>query len=435
MKFEKIGTNYAKFTFDVTPEVFKAGLDSAFEKIKADVEVKGFRKGHVPKEIYINKFGEQSLYEEALNYAINANYEEIFNEESVVIVGSPQVDVDFEKISSTEPFEVSLTFPIKPEVKLGEYLNAPVEKVDVSVADEEVEEELNNLLLQHQSLEPKTEGALEDGDVAIIDFEGFLEGEPFEGGKSENHQLKIGSGSFIPGFEEQLVGMNPEEEKSIDITFPEEYHSEDLKGKAVVFEVKLHEIKVETQPELDDEFVKSLNKEDIETVEALKEDIRKSIEDYKESNNKNRILGTAVKFAVDNAEVDVPVEMINHERDNIVKQFESDVKNQYGIEFEMYLQLTGMTKEQFEAEMSKEAQNRVLTTLVIEAISEKENFEISEEDIEVKYEEIANMYQMDVNEVKTHLNKEVIEREVRFGKTLELLENNIKEVESEEIED
>lgn len=432
MKFEKLGSNYAKFTFKVEPELFKQGLDFAFNKIKGEVEVKGFRKGHVPREIYDSKFGVESLYEEALNYAISANYAKIFEEKSIVIVGEAKIDVDVSKISADEAFEVSLTFPIKPEVKLGEYIGAEVEKADFAVTDEEVNQEIEALLERSNTLIPKEGDILEDGDVSIINYEGFLNEEAFEGGQAENHQLKIGSNSFIPGFEEKLIGMKTGEEKDINLTFPEEYHAEDLAGEEVVFKVKLNEIKVEKQAELNDEFVKTLNKENIETVEDLKEDIKKSIAAHKETNEKNRIVGTAVKFAVDNADVEVPVEMIEHEKNNMIAQTEENIKGQYGIELEMYVQLTGMTMEQFEAEMQKQAQDRVLTTLVIEAITEKENFEVTDEEIDAKYAEIAEMYNVDRKEVEKQLTKEMIKREVQFNKTVDYLEENVKEIEKVE---
>jgi trigger factor len=431
MKFEKLGTNYAKFTFTIEPELFNKGLDHAFDKVKGDVEVKGFRKGHVPREIYESRFGVESLYEEALNYVISANYEKVFAEESVIIVGEPKVDVDISKVSREKTFEVSLTFPIKPEVVLGEYINAKVAKRNLVVSDEEIDAEINRLLAQNNSLVPKEGDTLENGDVSVIDFEGFLDGVPFEGGKAENHELEIGSGMFIPGFEEQMVGMKVGEEKDINVTFPEEYHAEDLKGKEVVFKVKLHEIKVEEKAELNDAFVENLNKEGIKTVAALKEDIENRLRNNKEKSEKNRIIGTAVKFAVDNAKVDIPIEMINYEAENMIKYTEDTVKNQYGIEFEMYLQLMGMTLEQYKKEMHNQAQDKVLTSLVIEAIAAKENFTVTDEEVDAKYEEIANSYNMEKADVEKQLSKDIVIREVQFGKAVDYLEANVLEVEEE----
>lgn len=432
MKFEKIGTNYAKFTFTVEPATFKEGLDYAFDKVKGEVEVKGFRKGHVPREIYESKFGVESLYEEAINYVISKDYRKVFEEKSVIIAGDPKTDVDVSKISNNEPFEYTLTFPIKPEVKLGEYLHAEVSKVDLEVTDAEIDAEVNKLLNKNNTLVPKETGAVMLGDVAIIDFEGFLDNDPFEGGKGENHQLEIGSGSFIPGFEEQLVGMNTGDVKDINITFPEEYHAEDLAGKEVTFNVKLHEIKVYEKLELNDEFVEGLNKEGIKTVVELKEDILNKLKENKKIQEKNRVIGTAVKFAVDNAKVDIPVEMINYEKENMIKQTEDQIKGQYGIELEMYTQLMGMTMEQYEHEVYHQAEDRVLTSLVIEAIADKEDFLVTDEEISEKYDEIAKTYNMERADVEKQLSSEMIKREIQFNKTIDYLEENVKEVEKTE---
>lgn len=427
MKFEKIGTNYAKFTFEVAPHDFNHGLDHAFQHVQPKIEVDGFRKGKVPRNIYEAKFGVESLYEDALNHVIGHLYDEVFTEKSVTIVGDPKIDVDVAKISRTENFEISLTFPIKPEVVLGEYVGVEVEKRNLDVTDEDVNQEIDNLLSKGAQLQPKEEGSLENGDTAIIDFEGFVDEVAFEGGKGENYSLKIGSNQFIPGFEEQLVGMVPGQERDINVTFPEEYHAEDLKGKAAVFKVLLHEIKVEAKEELTDEFVASLKREGVNTVEELKADIKAKLAQNKESSEKNRIVGSAVKFAVDNAQVDIPMEMIDAEKKNMRQSIEQQAK-QYGIELEMYVQFSGLTLEQFEADLGRQAQERVLTSLVIDAISQKEAFEVTDEELETKYTEIAQMYGMDVKAVKEQLTDDVIVNEVRFGKTIDYLEANVKEV-------
>ncbi|NLN50482.1 MAG: trigger factor [Acholeplasmataceae bacterium] len=430
MKFEKLGTNYAKFTFEITPKVFAEGLDYAFDKVKKDIEVKGFRKGHVPRNVYENRFGVESLYEEALNYVIAQNYQKVFEESTVIIVGEPKIDVDIKKITLEKPFEVSLTFPVKPDVKLGAYVGAEVEKKDLTVSEEEIEQEIQMLLSRNSQLVLKEAGALENGDTAIIDFEGFVDGEAFAGGKAENHQLKIGSNQFIPGFEEKLVGMNTGEEKEIKVEFPKDYHEKSLAGQEAVFKVKLHEIKQEVKEQLTDEFVKSLKRDKIETVDQLKTDIEENLAAQKTTSEKNRIVGAAVKFAVDNANVDIPFEMIEQEQKNIRSSIEQQAK-QYGIEFEMYVQFSGMTMEQFEAEIGRQAQERVLTSLVIDAIAEKEALPVAEEEIKDKYEEIAKLYNMDLKEVKKQLTEEVIIKEVRFSKTIDFLEENIKEIDQE----
>lgn len=427
MKFEKLGTNYAKFTFTISPSEFAHGLDHAFEEIKDDVEVKGFRKGHVPRNIYESKFGVESLYEKALNHTIGHLYDQVFKEKSVVIVGDPKVDVDVASISLDKEFELSLTFPIKPEVNLGAYTGVEVKKRNTKVTAKEVNSEIDMLLSKNSVLEIKETEVLEADDTAIIDFEGFLNEVPFEGGKAEGHALKIGSGQFIPGFEEQLIGMKLGEEKDIHVTFPEEYHSEELKGQAVIFKVKLHEIKVEKKETLNDDFVKSLNREGVETVEALKADIKEKLTKEKAESEKNRVIGEAVKYAVDNAEVDIPMEMIDHEKNNMKQQVESQAK-QYGIELEMYVQFSGMTMDQFESNLSRQAQDKVHTSLVIEAIAQKEAFAVSSEEIEAKYNEISALYQVEVKEVKAQLSEDVIINEVRFEKAIDFLEANVIEV-------
>ncbi len=427
MKFEKLEKNYAKFTFEIKPEEFEHGLEYAFNQVKEKVELKGFRKGHVPRNIYEQKFGVETLYEDALNHVIAHLYEDVFKEDSVIIVGHPEVDVDFANIKVGESFTLSLTFPVKPEVTLGSYTGVEVPKKDISVTEDEIKGRIDNLLAQNKALVPKEGETLENGDTAIFDFEGFLNDVPFEGGKADNHQLEIGSNQFIPGFEEQMVGMKVGEEKALNVTFPEEYHSEELKGQAVVFNVKLHEIKVQEREELNDEFVKSLNKENVNTVAELKESINNEIASEKEISEKNRIIGSAVKYAVDNAKVDIPKEMIQTEKDNMYKQTESQAK-QYGIEMEMYLQFSGMTKEQFEESLQKQAEDRVLTSLVIEEVAKKENFEVTKEEIESKYEEISKQYNLEVKQVKEQLEEDVIANEVRFAKAIDFLEKSVKEV-------
>ncbi len=430
MKFEKLGTNYAKFTFEVTPEIFEHGLDHSFDSVKEKIEVKGFRKGHVPRNIYETKFGVESLYEEALNHVIGHFYKEVFTEKSVVIVGEPKVDVDVKTINREKPFKLSLTFPIKPEVLLGEYLGAKAKKLDLEVKEEEINQELERLLSQNSQLVPKDGENLEKGDTAIFDFEGFVDDKPFEGGKAENYQLKIGSNQFIPGFEDGMIGLKAGEQKDINVVFPKEYQEASLAGKEAIFKVKLHEIKIETKQELTDEFVLSLKKENVDTVDKLKQSITQELTASKEKSEETRVTGTAIKFAVSNAKVDIPIEMIEHEKKNMRKSIEEQAK-QYGIEFSMYIQFSGLTMEQFEAEIGRQAQDRVLTSLVIDAIAQKENLPVSKEDIEKKYDEIATHYNIDKKEVKKQLSKDVMTNEVRFDKTIEYLKNNVEFSEEE----
>ncbi|MDY3196172.1 MAG: trigger factor [Paracholeplasma sp.] len=427
MKFEKISSNRVKFTFEVTPHEFEHGLDHAFEHAVKDVEIKGFRKGHVPRNIFEQKFGVESLFEDALNHVISHKYQEIFTVDSIVIVGEPKLDLDPTAVKRNETFELSIIAAIKPEVELGEYKGLEVPKKDVTVSDEDINKEIETLLNQNASLEPKESNVLENGDTAIFDFEGFQDGVAFDGGKAENYEMVIGSNQFIPGFEEQMVGMTIGEEKDISVTFPEQYQSESLAGKPAVFKVKLHELKVQKGETLSDEFVKGLNRDGVETVEQLKEDIKKSLTSQKEVSEKDRITGSAVKFACDNAKVEIPEEMIQAEVAQLRQNVENQAK-QYQIDFEMFVQLNGLTMEQFNTEMEKQANDRVLTSLVIEAVAIKENLSATEEEINAKYQEIADMYKMPVDAVKKQLTDDVITNEVSFGKAVDFLTANVKEV-------
>ena len=427
MKFEKLSTNRAKFTFEVTPHEFEHGLDHAFEHAVQNVEVKGFRKGKVPRNIFENKFGVESLYEDALNHVISHLYQHIFDEKSVVVVGEPQIDLDIKSVKRGEAFSVSIIVPIKPEVVLGDYKGVEVAKKNLVASEAEVEAEIKKLLAQNSSLEAKATDVLENGDTAIFDFEGFVDNVPFDGGKAENYELVIGSGQFIPGFEDGMVGLRIGESRDVNVQFPEQYQAEHLAGKPAVFKVKLHEIKVAKLEELNDAFVVGLKREGVETVEALRADIKASLEKQKESSEADRVTGTAVKFACDNATVDIPQEMIDQEVNQLRKNVENQAK-QYNIDFEMFVQLNGLTMDQFNAEMNKQAKDRVLTSLVIEAVAQKENIVATEAEIDAKYEEIAQMYKLSAADVKKQLEPEVVTNEVTFNKAIDLLTSSVKEV-------
>ena len=427
MKFEKLSTNRAKFTFEVTPHEFEHGLDHAFEHAAQTVEVKGFRKGKVPRNIFENKFGVESLYEDALNHVISHLYQQIFEEKSVTVVGEPQIDLDIKNVKRGEAFSVSIIVPIKPEVTLGDYKGAEVAKKNLVASDEEIDAEIKKLLAHNSSLEAKESDVLENGDTAIFDFEGFVDGVPFDGGKAENYELVIGSGQFIPGFEDGMLGLRIGESRDVNVTFPEQYQAEALAGKPAVFKVKLHELKVAKLEVLNDEFVVGLKRDGVETVEALKADVKSSLEKQKESSEADRITGTAVKFACDNAVVDIPQEMIDAEVNQLRKNVENQAK-QYNIDFEMFVQLNGLTMDQFNAEMTKQAKDRVLTSLVIEAVAHKENIVATEAEIDAKYDEIAKMYKLSVADVKKQLEPEVVTNEVTFNKAIDLLTASVKEV-------
>jgi len=419
MIVEKVSTNRVKYTFDVTPHEFEHGLDHAFEHVQKDVEVKGFRKGHVPRNIYESKFGVESLYEDALNHVLHHKMHEAQNHPDYEIVGQPKVEVDFNAIKRGETFQVALVAPVKPEVTLGQYKGIEVKAIKTDVTESEVNAEIKNLLTQGSELQPK-EGSLNFGDTAIFDFEGLLEGVPFDGGKAENYSLEIGSNQFIPGFEEQMVGMNPGEERSLNVTFPEKYQAENLAGKAVVFNVKLHEVKSKVEAELNDEFVKTLNKEGVTTVEELKVSTRKSLEDHKKNEAENTITEHVINAVLAQATMDIPQEMVDEEiaqaRENVVNQ-----AKQYGLELDMFLSLSGVNKEQFEKQLQEESLKRVKTTLVVEAVAKKEGLTANPEELAQKYEELSKRYNMPVEDIKKYIPETALQNDVILNKAYQFI--------------
>ena len=425
MIVEKMSSNRVKFTFDVTSHEFEHGLDHAFDHVQKDVEVKGFRKGHVPRNIYESKFGVETLFEDAINHVLHHKMHEAQNHPDYEIVGQPKVELKWEDIKRGETFQVSLIAPVKPEVTLGAYTGIEVDAIDTVVSDDDVQKELKKLVSQNGTLVPK-EGSLAEGDTAIFDFEGFLEGVPFEGGKAENYSLEIGSNQFIPGFEAQMVGMNPGETKDLNVKFPDEYQAENLKGKDVVFTVKLHEVKTMTTSTLNDEFVQSLNREGVTTVDELTQDTRKTLEEQKKSAAEQAITEKVMTIVLDNASTDIPEEMIAEEvaqaKENVVNQ-----AKQYGLELDMFLSLSGIDKDQFEAQLEQESAKRVKTTLVMEAIAKKEGFIATEEELVAKYDELSARYNMPVDEIKKYIPKNALEHDVTLNKAYQfVLDSAIK---------
>ena len=423
MKVERINENTAKYTFVVSPEEFEHGLTHAYESIKPNVEIDGFRKGHVPQKQYEQKFGVESLYEDALNHVFGHKFNEAVQDRTFTIVGDPDIDLDITKVVRGEEFEFSFIAPIKPDVTLGQYKEIEVEAEDVSVTDEEVEQAIEAELKKAEVLKDKEDGALEEGDTAIFDFKGIKDGVAFEGGTAENYQLEIGSGQFIPGFEEQMVGMKQEEEKSIDLTFPEDYHAEDLAGANVTFEVKLWEIKVKVRPELNDQFVRSLDKEGVKTVEEYREFLRNDILAAKEAQERARVTDSVILKASENSTLNIPPQMIKYESDQYKQQLTQQAM-QYGLDLETYISFTGQTLEQFNEQVDKQSELRIRQMLTIEAIIQKEGINATKEEIEAKYLEIATMYNQPIAEIKKHIDEKSVEMEVAFGKAIDFLYDN-----------
>ncbi|MCR3906916.1 MAG: trigger factor [Tenericutes bacterium] len=419
MKVEKTKDNKVRYSFDVTPEEFEHGLDHAFEHVVKDVELKGFRKGKVPRNIYETKFGVETLYEDALNHVLHHKYHEAQAHPDYEIVGQPDIDVDIKNIKRGETFLVSLIAEVKPEVTLGEYKGVEIKKIDATVTDEDVEAEIKKQVSQSGQLEPK-DGAIELGDTAIFDFEGFLDGVPFEGGKAENHSLEIGSNQFIPGFEEQMVGMKSGEEKDINVKFPEQYQAENLAGKEVVFKIKLHEVKAKVESELNDEFVQSLKKEGVTTVEQFREATKKELEEKRQADADNQMTNELLTKVLEAAKVEIPQVMIDEEITQAKANVEQQAK-QYGLEMDMFLSMSGVTPEQFEQQIAEESKKRVQTTLVIEAVAKAEGLTATEEEVNEKYDELAKRYNMPVEEVKKYLPANILTSDVVLNKAYKFI--------------
>ncbi|MCK5761444.1 MAG: trigger factor [Candidatus Izimaplasma sp.] len=424
-KVDKLSGSKVRIEIEVSKEAFEHGLNHAFDAVKADVEVKGFRKGKVSREIFEQHYGVESLYEEAINHCIQDTYIDAVTTEKIAVVAQPKIDLDITKVEKGKDFTYVAEVAVEPVVTLGEYKGIEFENLSDEIKPEAVDVEINKLLEQNAELVLKEEGSLENGDTAIFDFEGSVDGVLFEGGKAENYELLIGSGQFIPGFEDKMLGMTVEEERNLDIKFPDDYQAENLKGKEAIFKVKLHEMKRKELPELNDDFIKELDKEGINTIDELKENTLNTLKDQLILKNKNSRIDFAVNTAVDNATFEIAQEMIEEEKnrlmDNVVQQ-----AKQYKLDLDTYLQYSGISKEDFEKNLLKDAEKSIATRIVVQAIAKEEKIEASNEEKDAKYDEIATQYKMDINQVKASVNDEAIALEVEYKKALDFLVDNLK---------
>ncbi len=425
MNFEKIDGNKVKVNFEVSCEEFKAGLDYAFTEAQKKASVPGFRKGHVPRNVFEQKYGVEALYEDAVNFCISQKYDELFDNQEFEIVGKPNVDLDWASLSKETGFKFVVSAPIKPDVTLGDYKGLEATKESAEVTKEEVDKEVKELLKEQLVTTVKETGTLENGDTAVLDYKGLKDGVAFDGGTAENATLEIGSHTFIPGFEEQMVGMAPGEERSLNLMFPENYGQKDLAGAAVVFEVKLHEIKMTTLPEITDELVSGLNREDCKTAEEFYPAIQKDLETKKANYVQNKLEDELITLAVNNAKFTPSKEMIETEKNNLIDRVEKQYK-QYGFDLATFLMYTGQTKESFEAQQEAEAKKKISTHLVLEAIVKAENITASAEDVEAKYADYAKAYNMPVEELKKYINANDVEFEVSFKKAIDLIVSSAK---------
>ncbi|MFD1358387.1 trigger factor [Fictibacillus halophilus] len=427
-KWEKLEGNQGVLTVEVEASEVDTALDQAFKKVVKKVNVPGFRKGKMPRRLFEQRFGVESLYQDALDILLPKAYGDAVEETGIEPVDRPEVDIEKMEQGSNLVFTAKVI--VKPEVKLGEYKGLEVEKTETEVTDEDVQNELTRLQEQQAELVVKEDGAIENGDTVNLDFEGFVDGEAFEGGKAENYSLEIGSGSFIPGFEEQLVGEKAGAEKDVNVSFPEEYHAEELAGKPAVFKVKIHDIKSKQLPELNDEFAKEAEG-DAETLEDLKKELRTKLEESKKQEAENQTRETVIEKASENAEIEIPEAMVNTELDRMVQEFGQRLQMQ-GMNLDLYYQFSGTSEEALREQMKEDAQKRVRTNLVLEAIVEAENIEVSEEEIDAELNKMAEMYKMEVEQIKQMLamqgGNDAVAADLKVRKAIDFLVENSKTV-------
>lgn len=425
-KWEKTEANVGVLEVEVASDRFAKALDAAFKKVVKDVNLPGFRKGKVPRKIFEARFGVEALYQDAVDILLPDAYQEAVDEAGINPVDRPSVDVV--QIESGKPFIFKATVTVKPEVQLGEYKGLEIEDKKFEVTDETVAEEIDQVLKSHAEIEVVEDGAVENGDTVSIDFRGTVNGEAFEGGEAENFQLEIGSGTFIAGFEDQLLGMKTGEERDIEVTFPEDYHVKSLQGALATFHVVLHDIKRKVLRELTDEFVQEIS--DFETVDEYKNDLRTRLEERAKQERERYIEEEAITKATENATIDLPSVMVDHEIDHQLNNFAQQLQMQQ-IPFDAYLEFTGTTVDELRGQFSEAAEKSVRTALVLEAIAKAENISVSDEDVDAELQKVAESSGLELERVRELMSVrdpglESFRNDLATRKAVELIVENSK---------
>lgn len=425
VNFEKTGSITGELKFTIDREVVEKGLNKTFNQVKGSLQVPGFRKGRVPRKLFNQMYGEESLYEDTLNDIFPTAYSEALEEVEEEVVGQPSIkDISWEP---GKDWELEVEVSLKPEVELGQYKDLEVTKYDREVTDEDVEESLENRRTQFAELVIKEDAPAEEGDTVVIDYEGSVDGEVFEGGSATNYSLELGSDSFIPGFEEQLIGAETGSEVEVKVTFPEDYHAEDLAGKEAVFNVTVHEIKAKELPELDDEFAKDVDDE-VETIDELREKIREELETTRKQYADEARDEEAIRKAVENAEIpEIPYDMTHEEVHRQMDMFYNNLQQQ-GMTPEMYFNITQTSEADLHDQFEIGAEDSVRTNLVIEAIVEAEDLAATEEEQEKEINELAEQYNLSVEQVREVLSPELLTRDIAMKKAVDLISSSAKEV-------
>lgn len=417
--------NVVKLVIEATAEEFEAGLNTAYNKSKNKINVPGFRKGKAPRKMIEKLYGSEIFYEDAANAIIPDAYASAATESELDIVSQPKINVV--QLEAGKPFIFEAEVAVRPEVELGQYKGVEVSKCDTEVTDADVEEEIKKVQEQNARTISVEDRAVKDGDMTVIDFEGFVDGVAFEGGKGESYPLTIGSHSFIDNFEEQLIGMNIGEEKEINVTFPEEYHAEALKGKPATFKVSVKEIKEKQLPELDDDFAQDVS--DFDTLAEYKEDIKKKVADRKAADAKSKKESEAIEKVVEASKMDIPEAMIQTQVNRMAEDFAQRLQQQ-GLSLEQYFQYTGLTADKIIADMKPEAEKRIKNSLVLEAVAKAENIEVSDEEFEAELQKMADMYKMELDKIKEFMGDNEAEQmkgDIAVQKAVELITSSAVE--------
>ena len=431
VQVKNLEKNMAKLTIEVSAEELEKALQAAYMKEKSKISIPGFRKGKVPRMMVEKMYGPEIFFEDAANMLITQEYPKAVEESGADVVSRPEIDVT--QIEKGKPFIFTAEVAVRPEVTLGEYKGVTVTKVSNTVTEEELNEEIDRERKSNARTITVEDRAIAEGDTAVIDFEGFTDGVAFEGGKGENHSLVIGSHSFIPGFEEQLIGKNAGDEFDVNVTFPEEYHAQELAGKPAIFKVKVNEVKAEELPELDDEFAQDVS--EFDTLAEYKESVEQKLVERKETEGRRAQENEAIDIIVETSQMEIPDVMIENQIQSMMEDFANRI-SQSGLSVEQYMQFSGTTAEQMMEQMRPEALKRIQSTLVLEEIAKKENIEVSEEDVDAELEKMAGMYGMQADQLKEYMGeseKESMKMDIGIQKAIELIMEHaqIKEADPE----
>ncbi len=419
-------------TFEIDVDTINKGIDEAFVETRKKITVPGFRKGRVPRQIFNQMYGEESLYQDALNKVLPDAYNEAVKETNIQPVDQPKIDI--KSMEKGQPWVLTAEVDVMPEVKLGEYKGMEVPAQDTTVTDADVDDALETKRQQQAELVLKEDKPAEKGDTVVIDYKGSVDGEEFDGSSAENYSLELGSGSFIPGFEDQLIGHNTDEDVDVNVTFPEDYHAKNLAGKDALFKVKIHEIKEKQLPELDDDFAKDVD-EDVDTLAELKEKTKKQLQEEKDNQAKAAIEDAAINKAVANAEIqDIPQAMLDDDTNRQMQQYLAGMQQQ-GISPQMYFQITGTKEEDLKKQFANDAAQRVKTNLVLEAIVDDANLDATDEEIAKEISDLAKQYGMEEDAVKKALSKDMLMHDIKIRKAVDLVADSAKQVKDDEKSD